>query len=452
MKKKTFPKFIIIISLVVALAAIVPVLSGCLPGKAPAPAAPAPEAPAPEAPPKTVNVGAIFALTGPVAGWSAPGVLGMRILLDDINAAGGLRVGDERYLVNLVVYDDEHLSSKALTGARKLVLEDDVKFVMAMSSPPVLAIEPFLAEHKVILSPLESATIHPDRPYLIAGYDYFPRGDLLRTVYIKQTYPEVETVAVLVQEDTLGIGGLAWQRAGWGSMGVDIVYEKLFAMETVDFAPVISAALAADPDVVDLAVSYPEFATLMIEQLYSQGFEGIITHNAIDLEAVLAKVPAEWLAGLVDSYPEFNDPWWGDPSPQHDFYQKWMARYGPGASEDVFRAMNPIDWLYASGMGMWLKGVELAGTLDPDEVLTALKAQETIDILQGTVYWPTEASIDIWGIDNLYEPMQVVAEITPEGLRRIQKEMDLFNDWYPENKDILLRHLEDADQLWWQQR
>ncbi len=460
MKGKTFPKLMIIISLVAALAVVVPVLSGCLPGKAPAPAAPAPEAPAPaapapeapapeEAPPKTVNVGAIFAVTGPAAGWSEPGIYGMEIVIDDINAAGGLRVGDERYLVNLIVYDDEHTSSKALLGAKKLVLENDVKYVGSLSSPPVNAIAPFLMENKVILSPLESANVHPDRPYLIAGYDYYPRGDVLRTVYIKQTYPEVETVAVLVQEDVLGVTGLRWQRAGWESMGVDIVYEKLYAMETIDFAPVISATLAADPDVVDLAVSYPEFATLLIEQLYFQGFEGIITHNAIDLEAVLARVPAEWLAGLVDSYPEFNDPWWGDPSPQLDFYQKWTAKYGPGAPEDVFRRQGPIDWLYGSGLQVWLKGVELAGTLDADEVLTALRAQESLDILQGPIYWP-EAALDIWGIQNLYEPLQVACEITPDGLRRIQKEMDLWNDWYPENKDILLRHLEEAGVLWWQ--
>lgn len=233
-------------------------------------------------------------------------------------------------------------------------------------------------------------------------------------------------------------------------MGVDIAYQKYFALETTDFAPVVSAMLAVNPDVLDLTCTYPGWATLLIEQAYLQGFNGYISHNNIDLEATLVKVPAEWLAGLIDSYPEFDDPWWGEPSEQHDFYNKWMARYGPGAPGDLYRAITPIDWLYTIGMQVWIAGVEAAGTFDAEAVIEAAKAQEEIPSWLGPITWPeTEKQEEIFGIDNLYQPPIHVCEIQPDGLRRIIDVQDFWG-WYDEYGDILLRHCEEEGVLWWQ--
>jgi branched-chain amino acid transport system substrate-binding protein len=303
-------------------------------------------------------------------------------------------------------------------------------------------------DNKVILAPLScGGSIKTYRPYLIGGYDYYPRFDLMKCVWIKEKYPEVERVAMLVQEDATGHESTPWIRSGWESMGVEVVYDKKFSVETTDFAPVISAVLQTDPDVVDMMVSYPGWATLQIEQLYLQGFDGVMAHNCIDLEPVLEKVPAEWLAGFVDSYPYFNDPWYGEPSLQHDIYNEWMARYGPGSPDDVYRLMTGIDWLYASGIKVWLEGVKLAGTLDPDIMLPILRDAE-VETWGGTAYFP-EAAIEIYGIQNLYEQPLPVCEVQPNGEKRIQAMMDLWSDWYPVYGEILRSNLEAAGQAKW---
>ena len=75
------------------------VFGGCFRPAAPPEVAP-PAAP-PEAPPeavKTVNVAMVTALSGPAAMWGLPGITGVGILLDDVNAAGGLRVGPGPYI------------------------------------------------------------------------------------------------------------------------------------------------------------------------------------------------------------------------------------------------------------------------------------------------------------------------------------------------------------------
>jgi hypothetical protein len=40
-------------------------------------------------------------------------------------------------------------------------------------------------------------------------------------------------------------------------MGFDIVYEKFFAVDTTDFAPVVTAMMATNPDVISLCEAWP---------------------------------------------------------------------------------------------------------------------------------------------------------------------------------------------------
>ncbi len=127
-----------------------------------------------------VNVGFLGALSGPDAGWGLPGLTGNQMFIDEVNAEGGLDVCGERTKLNMVTFDDEAIGSKALQGAKQLVLEHDVKFISAIGGNPADAVHPFLTKKKVIYASLISTDIKPDRPYLIAGGDVTPRIDMIR--------------------------------------------------------------------------------------------------------------------------------------------------------------------------------------------------------------------------------------------------------------------------------
>jgi branched-chain amino acid transport system substrate-binding protein len=137
----------------------------------------------------TVNVGFLAALSGPDAGWGLPGLTGNQMFIDEVNAEGGLDVCGERYPLNLITFDDEAIGSKALQGARQLVLQDNVKFISAIGGNPADAVHPFLTQRKVIYASLISTDIKPDRPYLIAGGDVTPRIDMMRPWYHKMIDP-----------------------------------------------------------------------------------------------------------------------------------------------------------------------------------------------------------------------------------------------------------------------
>ena len=87
-----------------------------------------------------VRIGVLAPLTGDSAAWGRPGAEGCRIWADWINANGGLRVGNQRRLVEIVTFDDEYDPVRAVVGAKYLVLEQHVKIVLMLGGDTVPAI------------------------------------------------------------------------------------------------------------------------------------------------------------------------------------------------------------------------------------------------------------------------------------------------------------------------
>lgn len=392
-----------------------------------------------------LHIGFLAALSGPDAGWGLPGLTGNQLFIDRVNAEGGLLVGNERRPLKMFAFDDEATGSKALQGAKELVLQNDVKFISAIGGNPADATHPYLSKMKVIYASLISTDIKPDRPYLIAGGDVTPRIDMLRPFYHRFVNPNLHRWAVISQDDTIGLTSQAWEVGSALSDGWDVVYDEHYAIETTDFAPVVTAMLATKPDVVSLNLSYPTFVVQIIEQLYLQGYEGLISANYLDTESILQKVPAEFLEGATDSFPLFDDPWWGSPSWQHNFIEDWMARYGPGAPEDVHREITGIDWDHVITLKVWAEGVTLAGTIDPDKVLETMRAQESIPSILGPA---TMRGKDMWGIDNMISPPIPINEVRG-GKKHVQAQIR-FEDWFESRKEDIIKVVEEKGQMYYQ--
>lgn len=394
---------------------------------------------------ETINIGFLGALSGPDAGWGLPGLTGNQMFIDKVNAEGGLLIGDKRHPLKMYAFDDEATGSKALQGAKQLVLENDVKFISAIGGNPADATHPFLTKKKVIYASLISTDIKPDRPYLIAGGDVTPRIDMLRPFYHRFVNPGLNRWAVISQDDTIGLTSQAWEVGSALSDGWDVVYDEHYAIETTDFAPVVSAMLATNPEVVSLNLSYPTFVVQIIEQLFLQGYKGLISANYLDTESILQKVPAEYLEGATDSFPLFDDPWWGEPSWQADFNREWHERYGPGGPEDVKRQITGIDWDHVITLKVWAEGVKAAKTLDPDRVLDTLRGEESIPTILGPGKMRGK---EMWGIDNMVSPPIPINEVRG-GTKRVQAVVR-FEDWFENRKDAIIKVVDAKGQMYYQ--
>ncbi len=55
---------------------------------------------------KSVRIGLLGPLSGPVAAWGKPGLDGSLLRAEWINAAGGVRIGGESLPIEIVAFDD----------------------------------------------------------------------------------------------------------------------------------------------------------------------------------------------------------------------------------------------------------------------------------------------------------------------------------------------------------
>ncbi|MDO8490567.1 MAG: hypothetical protein Q7T04_00950, partial [Dehalococcoidia bacterium] len=101
----------------------------------PTPTSPAPTAtppqPTPTGAPQLLKFGAHLALSGSGALWGLAGQRGNNMAKDEINAAGGIVVAGQRYLLdNVVYYAVKYIPDDGVKAANTLIFEDKVKFVV----------------------------------------------------------------------------------------------------------------------------------------------------------------------------------------------------------------------------------------------------------------------------------------------------------------------------------
>ena len=110
---------------------------------------------------EAVRIGVLTSLTGDAAAWGRPGLEGCQIWADWVNAQGGLKIGDQRRLVDIVAYDDQYDPARAVLGVKHLVLEQDVKIILMLGGDTVPAISDFLARSKMLATTLLPSDLSP---------------------------------------------------------------------------------------------------------------------------------------------------------------------------------------------------------------------------------------------------------------------------------------------------
>lgn len=378
---------------------------------------------------ETAKIGMCAPLSGPAAAWGLPGVDGLTIFVDKVNAKGGLKVGDKSYKLEIAKYDDEGDGAKALLGVKKLVQEDKVKVVLMLGGGTTPPTQPFLTKEKIMCLTLIGSDCAPDRPYLMDLTDNFPVYHLLHPMYLAKAKPNFKRAAIIAQDDPIGLPSIAWSDAGFKAAGIEVVYSKAFAVNTTDFAPIVTAVLATKPDIICMGASYPEFQALIAEQGYTQGFKGVYTSACWDFSAIAAKVPKEHMEGSVSSFPVFNDP---SLTPEHHaFYAEWKKRWPD-------HTWSEITWEFGGNAEVWAWAVQKAGTFDTEAVLKALKSSETVPHSFGPGKWFGK---EVWGSDNLLAPLWPVTAM----VNGKETAVDKFSavDWIsnPKNKEILIQSL-----------
>jgi branched-chain amino acid transport system substrate-binding protein len=217
-----------------------------------------------------IRIGVVQAQTGMYAAFGQGGVFGIQAAVDDINKQGGIKVGDVKMSVKLVVVDNESDPNKAGSLAESLIVQDKVNFIISGDEPPPMhaGVSMVADKHKVpyvtCVGPYEPwmgmrqetptkwqytwatglfAIVEPAKepdPRAKPGYTIMDTWTAMLDLYGSKTNKKV---GIICSDDPDGRGwymlfGPALKKLGYNVLGLDKNL-GLVPLETTDFSSII---------------------------------------------------------------------------------------------------------------------------------------------------------------------------------------------------------------------
>lgn len=284
--------------------------------------------------PAELKIGITTFLSGAASVFGVPGKAAAEILIDDINAQGG--IGGVKVVPTFI--DEGIGGDKMLSEYRRLVQEQGTKVMLsAISSGNCNIVAPVAEDLKVLNVMWDCGT---EKVLEAKRYKYVVRTQANATtemvatvVYLLKTRPNFSTIAVVNQD-------YAWGRDSWEIFlntlkalkpDVKVVAEMFPKLGASDFSTEISRLQALKPDVV-LNTSWGGDLDTFVRQagqrgLLAQGTLFVMPLIESSLERLGAAVPDGIIAGARGehywAHPETKD------DPKHkDFIAKFRAKTG----------------------------------------------------------------------------------------------------------------------------
>jgi branched-chain amino acid transport system substrate-binding protein len=221
-----------------------------------------------------IKIGFSVSLTGGLASSGKAHLLSKQIWLDEINAKGGL-LGRP---VKLVYYDDQTNAATVPGIYAKLIDVDKVDIVMGAATNLIVAAMPMIMERKkmamVLLALGSNAEFRYPKYFQSAPFGPDSKGVLSAAFFevAKSIKPAPRTVALAGADAEFSNNVLTGARLNAEKFGLKVVYDRSYPPNTVDFAPIVRAIQATNPDVVLLA-SYPPDSVGMVRAATEVGLK-----------------------------------------------------------------------------------------------------------------------------------------------------------------------------------
>ncbi len=204
--------------------------------------------------PPTLSIGAVLPLTGPLGNEGRLTKEGYDFWMRYVNAHGGLRVGGERYAVDIRYADDESSPQATARLAESLIANDHVEFLLGSYGSATTFTEATVAErHHVPLLDSSGAAerifnqgyrytfgvLSPARKYLVGILEFATRRK-----------PRPRTVAISAAGDAFSLEVQQGAVQSANDHGIHVVYAEHYGDDPAAIAAAAAAIKAANPDIV----------------------------------------------------------------------------------------------------------------------------------------------------------------------------------------------------------
>jgi branched-chain amino acid transport system substrate-binding protein len=200
----------------------------------------------------SLRIGAPLPLTGALAPEGAKLKQGYELWQDKVNAAGGIKAGDKQLKIELVYYDYQSTTPKAVQLAEKLISDDNVDFLFSpFGSGAAKAVSAVAEKYGVPLlaSSASSAEVF-DQGYKNLFGLYTDNATLSEPIadLVKAKLPAVKRVAILARNDLYPLSlGNEFEKSA-RKRGFEVVYFEKYPIGTLDHSSALTQLRAAKPD------------------------------------------------------------------------------------------------------------------------------------------------------------------------------------------------------------
>jgi branched-chain amino acid transport system substrate-binding protein len=320
-----------------------------------------------------LRIGFTMPLSGALAVTGKPALLATQIWAEKVNAEGGL-LGRK---VELVYYDDQ--SDPALVPSIYGKLLDVDKVDLAIPGYSTNMTAPFMPtaiERKLLVVSYFCLALN-DQFHYPRYFSMVPFGPQPKLALSKGFFdiaaaqePKPQTVAVVSADAEFALGAAEGARENLKAHGFKIVYDRTYPANLLDFASVIRAVQAVNPDIVYVA-SYPADGAGVVRaanevRLKTKLFGGsMVGMQSTPLRMQLGPL----LNGLV-----YHDFWVPDPKLMFPgieaFLATYQARAGAAGADPLGYYAPPYAYARMQVIG---QAIAATGTLDADKLAAYLR-------------------------------------------------------------------------------
>ena len=343
---------------------------------------------------KIMKFGAPIPLTGPLSPEGKKMQQGYDLWMDTANQKGGIKVGNERYRIQMLYYDYQSNTPRAVQIAEKLITDDKVNFLFSPFGSGATKAASGVSEKYGIptVAPTASATAVYDQGYKYLFGVYTPDSTITDplAIIVRQKLPKAKKIAILARNDLFPLAIANEMNASAKKQGFEVIFFEKYAIGTMDHASALTTIRSAKPDWV-FTTGYINDNILILKQMGDLGVSadvvsmlvGPYAKEFIDATGPLSKnvTSASWwhpavrykgecVFGSTENYNRLFEAKHGS-----------VPEYGHGS-------------VSAAGAVMQL-GIEKAGSLDPKKVRDALANLDAMTFWGPVKFGPTGQIISL---------------------------------------------------------
>jgi branched-chain amino acid transport system substrate-binding protein len=227
--------------------------------------------------PETIKIGINAPITGDIPKVGEGTKFAAEMWLEDINAAGGLQVGEKKYKVELVIEDNESKAESAVKVATKLITEDEVLAIVGPQSSKQAI--PAGGKANELGTPMISPwSTNPDttkdRPFVFRGCFLDPFQGPVAANFIKDEFGFTKAAVLYDVASDYPKGLAEFFKGAWeknNGPGSVVAFES-FTTKDTDFSSQLTKIINTDAQVLFTPQYYNEVA-LIVQQAHQLGWD-----------------------------------------------------------------------------------------------------------------------------------------------------------------------------------